>query len=52
LILRPKGRERRLEPPDQAGRAIVVAHAIKDIRHGKIPLGLQVVVANLCLDIA
>ncbi len=33
LVLRPEGRERRLQPLGQAGRAIVVAHAIKDIGH-------------------
>ena len=37
LILRPEGRERRLQPFGQAGRAIVVAHIIKDISHGKSP---------------
>jgi 3-deoxy-D-manno-octulosonic acid (KDO) 8-phosphate synthase len=34
----PEGRERRLQPFGQAGRAIVVAHVIKDIGHCKVPL--------------
>ena len=33
LILRSEGGERRLQPLGQAGRAIVVAHAIKNIGH-------------------
>src|ERR1700722_19660034 len=45
LILRPEGRERRLQPFGQAGRAIVVADVIKGIGHCKAPLSLQAVVA-------
>jgi hypothetical protein len=37
VILRPEGSEHRLQPLGQAGGAIVVAHAIKDIGHCKIP---------------
>jgi hypothetical protein len=40
LIFRPEGNQRRLQPFDQAGRAIVVAHVIKDIGHCKAPLSL------------
>ena len=36
LILRAEGRERRLQPLGQAGRAIMVAHAIKFIGHCKM----------------
>jgi hypothetical protein len=43
LILRPEGRERRLQPLGQAGRTIVVAHAIKHIGHCKVPPRLEVV---------
>ena len=46
LFIRPEGRERRLQPIGQAGRAIVVAHTIKDIGHS-IPLRLRVVVAEI-----
>ena len=42
LLLRPEGGERRLQPLGQAGRAIVVAHAIKDIGHCSVPPRLQV----------
>ena len=44
LIFRPEGGERRLQPLGQAGRTIVVAHAIEVIGHGKVPL-LQTAVA-------
>jgi len=47
LILRPEGRERRLQPLDQAGGAIVVAHAIKNIDHCSIPLRLQILAADI-----
>ena len=40
LILRSEGNERGLQPLGQAGRAIVVAHPVKDIGHGKVPPGL------------
>ena len=49
LILRSEGRQRRLQPLGQAGRAIVVAHVIKDIGHCKVPLSLPAVVADLQL---
>ena len=47
LILWPKDSERRLQPLGQAGRTIVVAHAIKNIGHCKVPLSLPVGVADL-----
>jgi len=47
LFLRSEGRERRLQPLGQAGRAIVVAHAIKDIVHCKVPLKLRVLAADI-----
>jgi hypothetical protein len=43
LFVRPERRERRPQPLGQAGRAIVVAHPIKDIGHCSIPRRLQVV---------
>jgi hypothetical protein len=33
LIIRPEGRERRLQPLGQAGRAIMAAHVVKYISH-------------------
>src|SRR5258708_30329965 len=46
LILRPKDSERRLQPLGQAGRAIMVAHAIKDIGHCQGSPTLQVMVSG------
>ena len=51
-LLRPEGGKRRLQPLDQAGRAIVVAHTIKDIGikdigHSGVPLRLRGVVAEI-----
>jgi hypothetical protein len=39
LIFGPKGSERCLQPLAQAGRAIVIAHAIKNTDHCSIPPG-------------
>src|SRR6516225_7738017 len=47
LFVRPEGRERRLQPLCQAGRAIVVARAIENIRHYSIPLRLQILAAEI-----
>jgi hypothetical protein len=37
LTFRPQNGERALQPLGQAGGAIVVAHSIEDIGHGKAP---------------
>jgi hypothetical protein len=42
LIFRSKGRQRRLQPPGEAGRAIVVAYAVKNIDHCSIPPKLRI----------
>jgi hypothetical protein len=42
LFLRPDGRERQIQSLGQAGRAIVVAHLIKNIGHCSIPRRPQV----------
>jgi hypothetical protein len=47
LLLRP---ERRLQPFDQAGRAIMVAHAIKSIGHRQTPV-VTGAISNLKPDI-
>jgi hypothetical protein len=46
LFVRREGRERRLQPLGQAGRAIVVAHTIKNIGHS-VPLRLRVLAAEI-----
>jgi hypothetical protein len=46
LFLWSEGRERRLQPLGQAGRAIVVAYAIKKIGHS-VPPRLRVCVAEI-----
>jgi hypothetical protein len=47
LIFRSKRSEGCLQPLGQAGRAIVVAHAIKNIGHCGIPLTLDVLTAHI-----
>jgi hypothetical protein len=47
LFLWSEDREHRLQPLAQAGRSIVVAHAIKDIRHCQTPMKLQVLAADI-----
>jgi hypothetical protein len=47
LFLRAEGRERRPQPLGQSGRAIVVAHVIKDIGHCNAPLWHRVLVAEI-----
>ena len=39
-IFRSEHRQRRLEPLGQAGRTIMVAHAIKLVFHDKTPFGI------------
>jgi hypothetical protein len=46
LFIRPEGPQRRLQTLDQAGRAIVVAHTIKNIGHS-VPLSCRVLVAEI-----
>ena len=47
LFVWPEGRERRLQPLDQAARAIVVAHTLKHIGHCGIPLRFRILIANI-----
>ena len=47
LFVWPEGRERRLQPLDQAARAIVVAHTLKHIGHCGIPLKFRILIANI-----
>jgi hypothetical protein len=47
LISRPERRQRGLQPFGQAGRLIVVAHAIKNIVHCSIPPRLRILAADI-----
>jgi hypothetical protein len=47
LIFRSKGSERRFHPRGEAGRAIVVAHAIQNIVHCSLAPRVQTLAADI-----